>query len=363
MTIDVKILTIMLWKGVVLMFSLSIDQVKGGMTLAQAVYNLNGTKLLEKDQVLDDRLITSLRNSGAKRIWVTDDDNNFLIEHGPQKIFNEIVKELENVQNCVVRGKSFDIVSVNELAYELVEQIIFNEMPFAEMVRMKLTENNVLEHMVDVCLLTIMTAKSLGMDKLDMRFLGFASLVHDVGKMLIPQDIITKPSKLNEHEMRQIKKHPLISFDILSGIEGMNKHALTVAVQHHERLDGSGYPYGLKDKQIAEFSRIVAIADIYTAVIREKSYRPKLPIYEAGELLWSQAGQQLDRGLTSTFLRSVVAFPLRSIVKLNNGMIGKVVYQNSEFPTRPIVSVEGKMVDLSESPTLFVDDVLAYEYD
>lgn len=345
------------------MFSLSIDQVKSGMTLAQPVFNLNGTKLLEKGNILDDRLITRLKNSGAKRLWVNDGDHAFLREMGPQKIFQETVKELQTVQACVLEGKSFDINIINELAHELVEQIIFNEMPFAEMVRMKLTENTVLEHMVDVALLSIMTAKALGMDKVDMRFLGLASLVHDVGKILIPEEILEKPTKLNNHEMRQVRKHPQIGFDILSNIDGINKYACQVALQHHERLDGSGYPHGIKSKQISRYSLIVAIADIYTAIIREKAYRPRLPVYEAGELLWAQAGNELDRDLTSTFLRHVVSLPLRSIVRLNTGVVGKVVYQNSEFPTKPIVSVDGELIDLSESRTLFVAEVLAYEYD
>lgn len=345
------------------MFSLSIDDVRGGMSLAKPVFNLNGTLLLEKDYKLDDKLIDSLKNAGAKRLWVTDDSNLFLKEFGPQKIFEEVVREMQEVQAKIVDGKAFDVSTVNEVTYELVEQIISNETPFAEMVRMKIAENTVVEHMVDVCILSVITAKALGMDKLDMRFLGFASLVHDIGKLLIPEMIWTKPSKLNDTELRQIRRHPQIGFDILNNIDGINKHTLRVTLQHHERLDGSGYPFGLKGKQISMYSRIVAIADIYTAIIREKAYRPRLPYYEAAELLWAQAGTSLDKKLTSLFLRHVVAFPLRCTVKLNNDVVGKVVYQNRDFPTRPIISVGGTIIDLSETPTLFVTEVLAYEHD
>lgn len=350
-------------KGVVNLFSLRVDQVKSGMTLAKPVFNLNGTLLLEKDYTLDEKLITMLKNAGAKRLWVTDDSNLLLKDLIPQKIFQETVKELENVQIRVIKGKSFDVSTITEIAYELVEQIISNEMPFAEMVRMKLTENTVLEHMADVSLLSIMTGKALGMDKLDLRFLGEASLLHDVGKLFIPSEILSKPSKLTETEMRQVKKHPQIGFDILSNIEGMNKHTLNVTLQHHERLDGTGYPYGLEGKRIKPYSRIVAIADIYTAIIRDKSYRPRFPVYEAGELLWSESGVKLDRKLASAFLRYVIAPPLRSTVKLNNGAVGQVVYLNSDFPTRPIVNIDGEIIDLSEITTLFVSEVVAYEYD
>ncbi len=345
------------------MFSLRIDQVKSGMTLAKPVFNLNGKKLLEKDYILDEKMIIRLRNSGAKRLWVTDDSNLLLKELVPQKIFQEAVEELEAVQAKIARGKAFDPSYINEIARELVEQVINNEKPFAEMVRIKLKENSILEHMVDVSLLSIMTAKALGMDKLEMRFLGLAGLLHDIGKVFIPSEILAKPAKLNDSEMKQVQKHPQIGFDILCNIEGINKHTLDVTLQHHERLDGSGYPLGLRDKQIQRYSRIVAIADIYTAIIRERVYRPRFPVYEAGELLWSQAGPKLDRDLASVFLRQVVALPLRSTVKLNNGLIGQVVYQNSDFPTRPIVNVEGEMIDLTETTKLFVSEVLAYEYD
>ncbi len=333
------------------------------MTLAQPVFNMNGTKLLSEDAVLTEKMIQRLRNAGAKRLWVTDDSFSFLQEFGPQKIVGEAVKELDKAKAQIVAGKAFDVQVINEVAHELVEQIIINEMPFSEMVRMKSTETGVFEHMVDVSLLSVITAKSMGMDRLDMRFLCFASLIHDVGKLLVPGEILGKPDKLSDSEMRVVKKHPQIGYDILSGIDGINKHAPVVALQHHERLDGSGYPDSIKGTQIHLYSRIVAIADIYTALIREKVYRPRLPVYEAGGILWSQADGGLDRSLTSNFLRNVVAFPLRSMVKLNNGLVGKVVYQNSDFPTRPIVSVDGEIIDLAETPTVFVTEVVAYEYD
>lgn len=345
------------------LFSLRIDHVKSGMALAEPVYDINGIKLLEKDYVLDEKLIASLKNSGARRLWVTDDSNSFLKELGPQKIFDEAVAVLDSIREQIISGNSFNLNDIKEIALELVEQVILNEMPFAEMVRMKAVENSVMEHMVDVCLLSIMTAKALGMDKLDMRFLAVAALLHDVGKFVITSNIFKKPARLNETEMRQVQKHPQIGFDILNSIEGSNKHILNVALQHHERLDGSGYPYGLKGKQISVHSRIVAIADIYTAIIRERSYRPRMAVYEAGELLWSEAGSKIDKKLTSTFLRSVVGFPVRSTVKLNDGTVGKVVYQNRDFPTRPIISANGEMIDISESTTLFITEVLAYEYD
>lgn len=345
------------------MFSLSIDQVQGGMKLAKPVFSLTGTLLLEKDNLLDDRTISALRNAGAKRLWVTDEGSQFLKELGPQKFFQDIVNELATLKEQVILGKSIDVKVINEVAEELTEQMMVNEAPFAEMVRMKATEESVLEHMVDVAILSIIIAKSLGMDKIDMRFLSFGALVHDIGQLLVPKEILYKQNQLTDAELRIIRKHPQFGYDVLKNTNGVNKHALHITLQHHERLDGSGYPKGIKDKEIAYFSKIVAIADIYTAIIREKGYRQKLPIYEAGELLWAQAGLTLDKSLTYAFLNSVVAFPLRSTVKLNNGKVGRVIAQNADFPVRPVCYVDGEMIDLSENPTLFITELIAYETD
>lgn len=345
------------------MFSLSIDQVQSGMKLAKPVLNLTGTLLLDKDNVLDDRTISALRNAGAKRLWVTDEGSQYLREQGPQKFFQNIVAEMEVVRERVILGRPIDVKLVNETAEELVEQIVANEVPFAEMVRMKVSENSILEHMVDVAILSIIIGKTLEMDRLDMRYLCFGALVHDIGQLLIPKEILNKATPLTDSEYKMIKKHPQFGYDMLKNVDGINKHALKIALQHHERLDGSGYPNGTKEKEITHFSRIVAIADIYTAIIREKGYRKKMQIHEAGELLWAQAGIGLDKSLTSAFLNSVVAFPLRSTVKLNNGKIGRVIAQNGDFPVRPVLYVDGEMVDLAENPTLFITEVIAYETD
>ena len=345
------------------MFSLPVDQVQSGMKLAKAVLNLGGTLLLDKDNILDEKTINALKNAGAKRLWVTDEGSQYLKEQGPQRFFQEVVKELEGVREQVILGHPFDPKLVNEIAQELSEQIVVNETPFAEMVRMKAAENSILEHMVDVAILAIIIAKSLGMDKLDMRFLSFGALVHDIGQFLVPKEILNRPTALTDNELKLIRKHPQFGYDILKNMDGVNKHACLITLQHHERLDGSGYPNGIKDKEIAYFSRIVAIADIYTAIIREKGYRKRMPIHEAGELLWAQAGISLDKSLTYAFLSSVVAFPLRSTVRLNSGQVGRVLAQNANFPMRPVIYIDGEMMDLSENPTLFITEVIAYETD
>lgn len=353
----------LLKKGVVTLFSLPIDQVQSGMKLAKPVFNMSGTLLLDKDNILDGKAINALTNAGAKRLWVTDEGSRFLKEQGPQKVYQDILHVMEGVKEKVILGRTFDINAVNEISQILAEQIIENEMPFAEMVRMKVSDNSLLEHMIDVAILSIVLGKSMGMDKLDLRYLGFAALVHDIGELLIPREILYKPTPLTDSEMKLIRKHPQFGYDILKNIDGINKHALNVTLQHHERIDGSGYPRGVKGNAIANFSKLVAIVDIYSAIIREKEYRPRMPIYEAGELLWAQAGVTLDRNLTLTFLYNVVAFPLRSTVKLNNGMVAQIIAGNSDFPMRPVVYTDGEMYDLAENPTIFITELIAYDYD
>ncbi len=343
------------------MFSLTIDNVKPGMILAESVFNLEGAKLVGKDIALDDKLINRLRRAGIKRLWVTDDGNSLLVSETPQRIYGELVKLLHHIRQKVLAGSDFDMAYVYEVCRELIDQLFIDARPFTEMVRLKLVEASPAEHMVDVCLLSIASAKDMGMDRLDLKYLATAALLHDLGKFLVPENILSKPGPLTESEQRIIMKHPIMGHDLLYNMDKVNKLTLAVVSQHHERLDGTGYPYRLSGNLVHPYARLVAIADVYSALIREKSYRARFACYEAAEIIWAQAGSKLDKNSAIMFMSGVVAYPIRSTVRLNTGEIGQVIFQNKDFPTRPIVRVDQELIDLSESFTVFVEDLVSLE--
>jgi len=358
------------------LFSISVDIVKPGMTLAETVYNRERIKLLNRGAVLDSSMIERMRSSGVETVWISEDDEisaaapeKFRISENPQiskavlRAYNEIIGYLQEIRGKVLTVASFDMYYINKFLEKIVDQVLTNYRPFTEMVRLKKTAPSVLEHMADVCLLTVATGKIMGMSQYDIRVLAAAALLHDIGKFFIPDSVLNKPGELTESDQFLVMKHTTIGHDLLAGIKGVSKPVLTVAAQHHERLDGSGYPYGLSGEPIHKFSRIVGVTDTYAELVSLQRSGAKMASYEVAEIIGAQAGSKIDKEIVEQFMHGIVAYPLQSIVRLNTGEVGRVIYQNREFPTRPVVKVDSMQIDLAKSPTVFVEDFIQLESD
>lgn len=173
--------------------------------------------------------------------------------------------------------------------------------------------------------------------------------LHDIGKTRIPVSIINKPDKLSRFEQEVMKRHPLHSYNILYNNSSYNNAICTATLQHHEKMDGSGYPSGLKGKEIFSYARIISIADIYDALVTDRSYKKAFPPGMAVEMMMAM-GNELDIPSFRAFLRSVILYPVSSIVALSNGEIATVVENIPSVPLRPtVVSLStGKVYNLSE---------------
>jgi HD-GYP domain-containing protein (c-di-GMP phosphodiesterase class II) len=162
-------------------------------------------------------------------------------------------------------------------------------------------------------------------------------MLHDVGKTLIPEEIINKPAKLTEHEYEIIKNHPELGFNYLQQIDSVSPLSRIVVYSHHERVDGSGYPRGLKGDKIHEFARVAAIADVFDALTSDRVYRDKWPTYKAAEYIMNHTEQLFDYQLVKKFLPQVSFYPNGSEIILSTGYRAVVRAQNVGFPTRPVL--------------------------
>lgn len=353
------------------MFSVAVEIVKPGMKLAEAVYNRERVKLLNRGTVLDSALIERMQRAGVDAVWISADhetgdpgSGNYQVPENPSmskaamRVYNGLVRQLEEIRNKALTVADFDMYYVNKLIEKTVGQVLNRYRLYTEIVRLRKKSPSVLEHMADVCLISAATGKIIGMSQHDIRILATAALLHDIGKFFIPDSILNKPGRLSESDQFLVMKHTIMGHDLLTGIKGVNRHIITVAAQHHERMDGSGYPYGLSGKHIHKFSRIVGIVDIYTELVSIRPSVQKLASYEVAEMIGAQAGNKLDKKITEIFLEGIVAYPLQSIVRLNTGEVGKVVHQNRAFPMRPVVKVDAAQIDLSKTPTVFVEDLI-----
>ncbi len=196
------------------------------------------------------------------------------------------------------------------------------------------------DHSLKICLLSLSLASAAGYSRAQSIDIAQGALLADVGMMLVPEQIRMKQGKLNEGELFEMKKHPMYSLTLLEHVHGLSEATLIIPIQHHERISGSGYPDNKIGAGISKFSRIVAIADVFTAMVNHRTYREPVTPYQAMVALLSMGGQGLlDSDQIKQFLRTLSIFPIGSLVRLSNGCIAKVIAPNAAEYTKPTVSV------------------------
>ncbi len=194
----------------------------------------------------------------------------------------------------------------------------------------------------------------LGLSPEETRQAGLAGLLHDIGKMAVPVDILNKPGKLTDDEFISVKKHAQAGHAILSGVDGIGEAALDVSLHHHEKIDGSGYPFNLKGDQISLMAKMGAVCDVYDAITSNRPYKPG---WEPGHSIKRMAGNQghFDETVLEAFIKSVGIFPTGSCVLMHSGKIGIVIDQHSGSLLTPTVKVFFSAVTMATIPIEIID--------
>lgn len=279
-------------------------------------------------------------------------------------VYGELVDLVGDVFEKVRNGVGYDKRKVLDVVDRLIDYIRRD--------KSRAIVESVMEHegyylytlAASVTFLSLATGMSLGY--LDHRLisLGAGALLHDIGMVRVPRYITEKKGALTDDEYNRIKTHPLYGYRIITRELEMSNEIATVALQHHEAFDGSGYPRKNKGGDIAEFSRIVSICDAFVAMTRERSYRNEHLSYEAMKNILSESRRKYDPDIVKMFLDNMAIYPVGSIVQLNNDLIGKVVSANPNQPLRPRIQVlidefgertaEERILDLQKTGSLFI---------
>lgn len=204
-------------------------------------------------------------------------------------------------------------------------------------------------HSVNVALISSIIGQWMRLPVQDIHQLTIAGMVHDIGKTQIPDEILNKPGKLTDQEFAIMKKHVDIGYDILKNKQ-IDNRIREAALFHHEKCDGSGYPFGLSGDKLPTFAKILAVADIYDALTADRIYRKAVCPFTAIRMLEEDSFTKLDPKYTLPFLRNVVSSYIHNNVKLDNGEIGEVVMINDRNLSRPIVKINNRFIDLSTEP-------------
>jgi putative nucleotidyltransferase with HDIG domain len=252
-------------------------------------------------------------------------------------------------------GQMLDTAAAEEVVTDCVGSIISNADAMIWMSKIKHEHEYTAEHSLNVCILAIAFGRYLNFEEDELQKLGLCGLLHDVGKMKVPAEILDKPGDLNEEEKRIMESHTVAGHKLLTETAGVPPLAIDVVLNHHERPDGSGYPRGLAEGEISEYAKIISVVDAYDAMTSDRCYsRAKSPV-DAQKILYENRSKQFDEECSLAFMQAIGPYPPGTWVELHNGMVGIVLAGRRKFRHLPSVilvldgdgqRVEQKTVDL-----------------
>jgi len=311
----------------------NISFVKEGSVLARHIRNSNGKVLLGEGIVLNRQYLTKLRYLGFDMLFVQDE--RFLdVEINP--IISDKTKEIvyDTIQNVTtslekdnLNPKAIDGGSVRNAIVNIIEDLLYSSDILSNLTDIMGYDEYTYHHSVNTTVLALLLGMGKGYNHSRLLELGMGVLMHDIGKTKVPKEILNIKGSLKKEEFEEIKKHSSYGYEFIKNNQDFSLHSAHVALQHHEKWNGGGYPRGLIGDDIHEFGRIAAVADVYEA----------LEPYQAYEYVVAQSGFQFDPEIVKVFTQNVAVYPTGSGVELSNGLRGNVIKQNKSLPNRPIV--------------------------
>ncbi|WP_373230421.1 HD-GYP domain-containing protein [Cohnella sp.] len=276
-----------------------------------------------------------------------------------QQEFLNMEKLLKRTMSMMSSGLKLPVLDVRNGLNSLLEQINeYNVLTFHNP-----TPVGPLDVLVRNSVLSAMTSYQLAkwnkFPEKDWLPIAMAGLLHDIGNVKVDQAILNKPSYLTSDEMQEIRQHTYYGFKMLEGSTSLNQGVWLAALQHHERIDGSGYPMKVKGDKIHPFAKIVAISDMYHAMTSNRNYRKAESPYLVLEELHAGSFGKLDPIYVQTFIERTTQFHNGVFIKLNDNRIGEIVFSDRNNPTRPMVSIKGEIVNLAQQRQLYICEVFS----
>ncbi|WP_261592672.1 HD-GYP domain-containing protein [Pseudoalteromonas holothuriae] len=252
--------------------------------------------------------------------------------------FEQHNRKVQALYTDTTAGLKTDVGLINEISKEIVESVLRNSNAMAILTRLQDKDGYNWRHMINCAILVSVFAKYLGLSEELIKQLAMGAMLHDVGHARLPQGIVNKDDKLNDIEYKAVQKHVVHSLGLVKGEQGVTPMMMDMIINHHERIDGSGYPRGLKGLKISKAARIMAIVDVYDAMTSERPYQQgEEPIHALRYLLTNK--EQFDPVLVQRFIKCLGVHPVGSIVKLTNDRLALVLAGNQHAPTEPNVRV------------------------
>nr|WP_315469094.1 HD-GYP domain-containing protein [uncultured Undibacterium sp.] len=375
-------------------------QIRQGMYVHELCASWMSSPFWQKSFLIDSQVtIDKIKNAGIREAWIDTAKGCDVLQDAPEPVYVEDIKpevvvpevapveerrpysEIESVSMDAEMGRAAKIVGKSKgavfsmfsearmgkaieadqampLVEEIANSVMRNPGALIGLARLKTADDYTYMHSVAVCALMIALSRQLGLSDDETREAGLAGLLHDIGKMAVPSEILNKPGRLTDEEFVSVKEHPSAGHAMLLESKGVGQIALDVCLHHHEKMDGSGYPKGLKGEEISLYAKMGAVCDVYDAITSNRPYKsgwcPAESLKKMSE--WSRG--HFDEVVFQAFVRSIGIYPVGTLVKLQSGRLGVVVEQQigrslllpkvrAFFSTKSLAFISPVLLDLA----------------
>ncbi|WP_417362016.1 HD-GYP domain-containing protein [Gallaecimonas pentaromativorans] len=346
----------------------SIEALKVG-DLVIRIEESTGYRLKKSGRIQSPQDILALRSAGVSSVWI--EPRTEQKEEAPAPDTSAASEEAPAVSGSVAKSRTFyakardqmadfyslvsdggipDVEVAQQYASTFVDGALKHPTTLSCLTRIREKDAYLMEHSLNVCILMAIFANHLGIARETIDKLALGALLHDLGKVMVPETILMKPGKLTDAEFEVMKSHVVHSAAILAEEKDLPPEVMDVVANHHERIDGNGYPKGKSGEEVSMYARMVSIVDVYDALTAERCYKEAMAPTKAMRLLMELAGSHFDDNLVRQFVRCMGVYPVGSLVRLKSGRLAVVVELNPESALRPKLKVVYSIASHSHLP-------------
>ena len=340
------------------MLRIKVSNLKPGVRLGKDIYSYDSQLLLPQGTIITQEHLDCFAVRGIDEIFIMDSRPK---PRSGKPFADVYVDSLQVVKSTLLGaqlGKSLDVEEIKKTIDTLFLQVFDENDLFRQMRLMKEKDDYLYTHSVNVALICILIGRWMKCDERQIKELGTAGLLHDIGKVKISREILNKPGKLSDEEYEQVKKHAMFGYNLIMETGAFSNEVANAALMHHERADGSGYPMGMRGYNIPFCAAVTAVADVYDAITSERTYSAGSSPYTAAEVLWQESFGRLDPRISKVFYDKITNFYVGNQVLLSNNEKGLVIFVDPSQPTRPIVMVDDKFYNLATDRSIIIQEVI-----
>ncbi|KUO50603.1 MAG: hypothetical protein APF76_08115 [Desulfitibacter sp. BRH_c19] len=352
------------------------SKLQKGMKLSKPIRtSVSYSVLLAEGTVINEKHLNYLYNKSLDTIYIKVEDGTL------KKVLGDEIKVLDALPDCRTKeayldilctmhniftigreDKEIDFKPVDDVVKKLITEVTISEDMVMQLTSFRSYHEYTLTHSINVALLAVFLGHVLKLPMSLLRIIAYGGLLHDIGKLRVPAEILNKPGPLNEEELVVIRMHPIYGYEMMKEkAPKLDERFLDIILHHHEKTDGSGYPEGISGEDLSLPARIVAVADVYDALSSTRSYRQRMLPHESIEYLFVDACRKhLDEDMVKAFIHGVTIYPAGTKVELTNGQRGSVIGFQEFFPMRPTIRLEdtSEIINLLYMPNVLIKNII-----